>query len=396
MCKTLEKRHLRMTGTPARKSGCTRSEEGGAAVLQLKSDILSTSDPLSKFWTHRRHTCTGLRSNVGRRQPPKPAAAAQFTNHKPCPALGFAGRLWCVCGFVSGVRRQQWRKLSAAVVVVEPKRRPVRTAFGCGSWGDLLLSKFCRTKSPQICTNCTAKQTTPERREQSMPTTKLQLAIEAQLFGERAMSPTAVSQLAAQPQLNFGWSPGPPPKTTCDNDDYRDAVLHIRAQNKKGLHPTLIDICRRSGLNRHDCRGQKAGPKHYSWGALVTGSTGQLREFRRRVWRLDPAAIVDIDLLPRGRTWTLSQLSPDADDIDAETQEIMTQSLDIWWTAGPQLKNAPNYGPVLRESHYIVVVEEGVGPTKIDKTADAIMDAVGGDCLPMPGVILSQLPAPIE
>jgi hypothetical protein len=52
------------------------SEDGGAAVLQLKSDTLSASDPLSRFWTQRRHTRTGLRSNVGPRKPTTPAAAA--------------------------------------------------------------------------------------------------------------------------------------------------------------------------------------------------------------------------------------------------------------------------------------------------------------------------------
>jgi hypothetical protein len=50
------------------------SEDGGAAVLQLKSDTLSDSDPLSPFWKHRQNTRTGLRSNIARRT--KPAVAA--------------------------------------------------------------------------------------------------------------------------------------------------------------------------------------------------------------------------------------------------------------------------------------------------------------------------------
>jgi hypothetical protein len=51
-------------------------EEGGAAVLQMKSDTLSASDPLSDFWKDRQTTRTGLRSNVGRRKPADAATAA--------------------------------------------------------------------------------------------------------------------------------------------------------------------------------------------------------------------------------------------------------------------------------------------------------------------------------
>jgi hypothetical protein len=49
-------------------------EDGGAAVLQMKSDTLSASDPLSDFWQTRQNTRTGFHSNVGRRRAVKPAA----------------------------------------------------------------------------------------------------------------------------------------------------------------------------------------------------------------------------------------------------------------------------------------------------------------------------------
>jgi hypothetical protein len=52
------------------------SEGGGEGVLQLKSDTLSASDPLTVFWHQRNQTRTGLRSNVGRRKPVQSATAA--------------------------------------------------------------------------------------------------------------------------------------------------------------------------------------------------------------------------------------------------------------------------------------------------------------------------------
>jgi hypothetical protein len=50
-------------------------EDGGAAVLQMKSDILSASDPLSNFWQTRRNTRTGFHNSVGRRKSANQAAA---------------------------------------------------------------------------------------------------------------------------------------------------------------------------------------------------------------------------------------------------------------------------------------------------------------------------------
>ena len=52
-----------------------RGEDGGAAVLQMKSDTLSASDPLAYFWKTRRETRTGFHNSVGRRKPAKQAAA---------------------------------------------------------------------------------------------------------------------------------------------------------------------------------------------------------------------------------------------------------------------------------------------------------------------------------
>lgn len=52
------------------------SKGGGEAVLQLKSDHLSASDPLSTFWETRQTTRTGFHRNVGKRQPRKTTAAA--------------------------------------------------------------------------------------------------------------------------------------------------------------------------------------------------------------------------------------------------------------------------------------------------------------------------------
>jgi hypothetical protein len=51
------------------------SEDGGAAVLQMKSDTISASDPLADFWETRPNTCTGFHKSVGRRKPAKQAAA---------------------------------------------------------------------------------------------------------------------------------------------------------------------------------------------------------------------------------------------------------------------------------------------------------------------------------
>lgn len=50
-------------------------EDGGAAVLQMRSDTLSASDPLAEFWTMRRDTRTGFHNSVGRRKSAKQAAA---------------------------------------------------------------------------------------------------------------------------------------------------------------------------------------------------------------------------------------------------------------------------------------------------------------------------------
>lgn len=55
------------------------SADGGASVLQMKSDTLSDSDPLARFWSRRAETRTGLHANVGRRKPTQstqPTAAA--------------------------------------------------------------------------------------------------------------------------------------------------------------------------------------------------------------------------------------------------------------------------------------------------------------------------------
>lgn len=43
-------------------------EEGGAAVLQMKSDTLSASDPMADFWKRRCETRTGFYNSVGQRQ----------------------------------------------------------------------------------------------------------------------------------------------------------------------------------------------------------------------------------------------------------------------------------------------------------------------------------------
>lgn len=51
------------------------SPEGGASVLQLKADSVSSSDPMSKFWEARRNNRTGFRSNVTQQQSPDPATA---------------------------------------------------------------------------------------------------------------------------------------------------------------------------------------------------------------------------------------------------------------------------------------------------------------------------------
>ena len=50
-------------------------EDGGASILQMKSDTLSDSDPLAEFWTTRCATRTGFHNSVGRRKPAKQAAA---------------------------------------------------------------------------------------------------------------------------------------------------------------------------------------------------------------------------------------------------------------------------------------------------------------------------------
>ncbi|MBI1310552.1 hypothetical protein GC176_04525 [bacterium] len=53
------------------------SEPGSEAMLQLKADKLSTSEPLDSFWSSRPTTRTGLRS---------PCRNPHPHNHKPCPA----------------------------------------------------------------------------------------------------------------------------------------------------------------------------------------------------------------------------------------------------------------------------------------------------------------------
>ena len=52
------------------------SSEGGASVLQLKSDTLSSSDPMSKFWETRQNNRTGFRSNVTAQKCAKAVTAA--------------------------------------------------------------------------------------------------------------------------------------------------------------------------------------------------------------------------------------------------------------------------------------------------------------------------------
>ncbi len=51
-------------------------QAGGESVLQLKSDTLSSSDPLSSFWATRQTNRTGLHSSIGKRKPVAPAVAA--------------------------------------------------------------------------------------------------------------------------------------------------------------------------------------------------------------------------------------------------------------------------------------------------------------------------------
>ena len=68
--------HQKLTRELTIKTKKFWSKEGGAAVLQLKSDTLSASDPLAKFWTNRHHTRNGLHNSVGRKKQPKPMAAA--------------------------------------------------------------------------------------------------------------------------------------------------------------------------------------------------------------------------------------------------------------------------------------------------------------------------------
>lgn len=51
------------------------SSRGGEAVLQLKSDHLSDSDPLAAFWKNRQDTRTGFHRNVGKRRPRNTEAA---------------------------------------------------------------------------------------------------------------------------------------------------------------------------------------------------------------------------------------------------------------------------------------------------------------------------------
>ncbi|MFV2070811.1 MAG: hypothetical protein ACC645_27910 [Pirellulales bacterium] len=51
-------------------------EAGGESILQLKSDTLSSSEPLSNFWATRQTNRTGLHDNVGRRKSTAHSAAA--------------------------------------------------------------------------------------------------------------------------------------------------------------------------------------------------------------------------------------------------------------------------------------------------------------------------------
>ena len=53
------------------------ASRGGESVLQLKSDTLSASDPLSQFWKVRVTTRTGFRKNAGKRSPKKVDTLAQ-------------------------------------------------------------------------------------------------------------------------------------------------------------------------------------------------------------------------------------------------------------------------------------------------------------------------------
>jgi len=51
-------------------------EAGGESILQLKSDVLSSSDPLANFWASRQTNRTGLHANVGKRRSTENPAAA--------------------------------------------------------------------------------------------------------------------------------------------------------------------------------------------------------------------------------------------------------------------------------------------------------------------------------
>ena len=51
-------------------------EAGGESVLQLKSDTLSSSEPLSKFWATRQTTRAGFHDNITKRKSTTQSAAA--------------------------------------------------------------------------------------------------------------------------------------------------------------------------------------------------------------------------------------------------------------------------------------------------------------------------------
>ncbi len=51
------------------------SKGGGEFVLQLESDSLSSSDPLSTFWKTRQTNRTGLHGSVAKRKSTVPAVA---------------------------------------------------------------------------------------------------------------------------------------------------------------------------------------------------------------------------------------------------------------------------------------------------------------------------------